>query len=183
MSDLARAFTIAPISGDEADHLLVRSDEYMAALYPPESNHLVSSESLRSGDALFLGAFLPEREVSEFADERNGLSQSRRCIGCVAARFYRDHGYAEIKRLFVDEDFRGNSISRRLMAAIEAGILAQQISCARLEMGIYQPEADSLYRSLGYYLIPPFGEYLLDPLSQFLEKRLHDGEDLEAPGI
>ena len=39
------------------------------------------------------------------------------------------------------------------------------------EMGISQPEADALYRSLGYREIPPFGDYLLDPLSQFLEKR------------
>jgi len=56
------------------------------------------------------------------------------------------------------------------MAAIEGDIVAQGIECARLEMGIYQPEADALYRSLGYRDIPPFGDYLLDPLSQFLEK-------------
>jgi putative acetyltransferase len=37
-------------------------------------------------------------------------------------------------------------------------------------MGIYQPEADALYRSLGYRDIRPFGDYLEDPLSQFLEK-------------
>jgi putative acetyltransferase len=56
------------------------------------------------------------------------------------------------------------------MSAIEAEILAEGIGCARLEMGIYQPEADALYRSLGYRDIQPFGDYLLDPLSQFLEK-------------
>ena len=56
------------------------------------------------------------------------------------------------------------------MAAIESEIVAQGIFCARLEMGIYQPEADTLYRSLGYREIQPFGDYLLDPLSQFLEK-------------
>jgi hypothetical protein len=39
-------------------------------------------------------------------------------------------------------------------------------------MGIYQPEAEALYRSLGYCETPPFGDYLFDPLSQFLEKRL-----------
>ena len=50
--------TLSPIRGGEADHLLVLSDEYMASLYPAESNHLVSSESLRTGDAAFIGAFL-----------------------------------------------------------------------------------------------------------------------------
>ena len=51
-------FSLAPVVGAEADHLLVLSDQYMASLYPAESNHLVSSESLRTGDAVFLGAFI-----------------------------------------------------------------------------------------------------------------------------
>ena len=50
----AVSISLAPIVGAEADHLLVLSDEYMASLYPAESNHLVSSESLRAGDAVFL---------------------------------------------------------------------------------------------------------------------------------
>ena len=37
--------SVKRIAGDEADHLLVQSDRYMAALYPAESNHLVSSAS------------------------------------------------------------------------------------------------------------------------------------------
>ena len=170
--------SLAPIVGAEADHLLVLSDEYMAALYPAESNHLVSSESLRTGDAIFLGAFTSSTmsSSSETADQpektRGLLSDGDvgECIGCVAARFYREAGYAEIKRLYVQEAYRGRGLSRTLMNAIEAEILAEGVDCARLEMGIYQPEADALYRSIGYRDIPPFGDYLVDPLSQFLEK-------------
>ena len=88
----------------------------------------------------------------------------------MAARFYREAGYAEIKRLYVQEAHRGRGLSRALMSAIEAVIVAEGIDCARLEMGIYQPEADALYRSLGYRDIEPFGDYLVDPLSRFLEK-------------
>ena len=172
------SISLAPIVGAEADHLLVLSDEYMAALYPAESNHLVSSESLRTGDAIFLGAFTSSTmsSSSETADQpektRGLLSDGDvgECIGCVAARFYREAGYAEIKRLYVQEAYRGRGLSRTLMNAIEAEILAEGIDCARLEMGIYQPEADALYRSIGYRDIPPFGDYLVDPLSQFLEK-------------
>ena len=172
------SISLAPIVGAEADHLLVLSDEYMAALYPAESNHLVSSESLRTGDAIFLGAFTSSTmsSSSETADQpeqtRGLLSDGEvgECIGCVAARFYREAGYAEIKRLYVQEAYRGRGLSRTLMNAIEAEILAEGIDCARLEMGIYQPEADALYRSIGYRDIPPFGDYLVDPLSQFLEK-------------
>ncbi len=42
----------------------------------------------------------------------------------------------------------------------------------RLETGIYQPEAIGLYRKYGYVEIEPFGSYLPDPLSLFMEKRL-----------
>tara|TARA_B100001059_G_scaffold100432_1_gene100008 strand:- start:6433 stop:6978 length:546 start_codon:yes stop_codon:yes gene_type:complete len=170
---LARDFSISPILGEEADCLLVRSDEYMASLYPAESNHLVSSESLRAGDALFLGAFVTGAHHSSFVSiETDQSPEHELCVGCVAARFYRDQRYAEIKRLFVDEVFRGNAIARALMSAIENGVLAEGINCARLEMGVFQPEAEALYLSMGYRVIPPFGDYLVDPLSQFLEKQL-----------
>jgi putative acetyltransferase len=174
----AVSISLAPIVGAEADHLLVLSDEYMASLYRAESNHLVSSESLRTGDAVFLGAFMPSMMSSSHETVEQSVEtgvpsprgESWQCIGCVAARFYREAGYAEIKRLYVQEAHRGLGLSRTLMSAIEAEILAEGIDCARLEMGIFQPEADALYRSIGYHNIPPFGEYLVDPLSQFFEK-------------
>ena len=166
--------TLSPIKGAEADHLLVLSDEYMASLYPAESNHLVSSKSLRTGDAVFLGAFLSSSpDAAGQPAKTDGLptgGETRQCIGCVAARFYRDSAYAEIKRLYVQEAHRGLGFARKLMLAIEAEILSEGINCARLEMGIYQPEADVLYRSIGYRDTQPFGDYLADPLSQFLEK-------------
>ena len=172
----AVSIALAPILDAEADHLLMQSDEYMASLYPAESNHLVSSESLRTGDAVFLGAFLSSSPDAAGqptnTDTMPSGSESGECIGCVAARFYREAGYAEIKRLYVQGAYRGLGLSRKLMSAIEAEILTEGIDCARLEMGIYQPEAEALYRSLGYRDIQPFGEYLADPLSQFLEKSL-----------
>jgi putative acetyltransferase len=174
---LSRDFSISPILGEEADRLLVRSDEYMASLYPAESNHLVSSESLRAGDALFLGAFVAgEHHSSAVSTETDQSPEHELCVGCVAARFYRNQRYAEIKRLFVDEVFRGNAIARTLMSAIEKGVLAEGIDCARSEMGIFQPEAEALYLSMGYRVIPPFGDYSYDPLSQFLEKQLCSDE-------
>ena len=178
----AVGISLAPIVGAEADHLLVLSDEYMASLYPAESNHLVSSKSLRTGGAIFLGAFItpsitpnmPSSPESTMQSMKNTAlpsgSEVGECIACVAARFYREAGYAEIKRLYVLEAYRGRGLSKALMSAIEAEILVEGIDCARLEMGIYQPEAEALYRSIGYHDIPPFGDYLVDPLSQFLEK-------------
>lgn len=40
----------------------------------------------------------------------------------------------------------------------------------RLETGVRQPAAISLYRQLGYQEIAPFGDYVQHPLSVFFEK-------------
>ena len=123
----AQAISLAPILGAQADHLLLLSDAYMASLYPAESNHLVSSESLRTGDACFIGAFLHVRHGS--GDEMTYQkpvavsAAALQCVACVAARFYRTEGYAEIKRLFVEERCRGAGLAKRLMARIEAEIV------------------------------------------------------------
>ena len=38
---------IKPVAGDEAGDLLRQSDDYMASLYPTESNHLVDPDALQ----------------------------------------------------------------------------------------------------------------------------------------
>ena len=133
----AVSISLAPILGAEADHLLVLSDEYMASLYPAESNHLVSSESLRTGDAVFLGAFLSSSpdaaDQPAKTDEPLSGSEVGDCIACVAARFFREAGYAEIKRLYVQEAHRGLGLSRKLMSAIELSLrLSWRVSLVRL---------------------------------------------------
>lgn len=42
----------------------------------------------------------------------------------------------------------------------------------RLETGVYQPEALALYGRAGYVERGPFGDYVADPLSVFMEKEL-----------
>ena len=134
--------TLSPITGEEAEHLLRLSDQYMASLYTSGSNHLVSSESLRQRDANRIGAFLigDAMIISHVtAVDCIGAERAATCIGSAAARFYRDEGYAEIKRLFIVAAHRGCGLARQLMVAIERDIVAEGIQCARLKMGIYQP--------------------------------------------
>ena len=50
------------------------------------------------------------------------------------------------------------------------GSLAEGIAMVRLETGVLQKAAIGLYESLGYCHIQPFGSYLDDPLSLFMEK-------------
>lgn len=74
--------------------------------------------------------------------------------------------------MFVDPEARGLKVGRRLLAAMEAKAERRGLTAIRLETGIHQPEAIGLYKSSGYVERPPFGSYLADPLSLFMEKRV-----------
>jgi len=134
--------------------LLDMSDAYAQSLYPPESNHLVDVSSLE------------QPTVSFFVARHDGA-----IVGCSALVEAGD-GTAEIKRMFVDPKARGLKVASKLMNALEAIAVAKSLRAVRLETGIYQPEAIALYRKYGYVQIEPFGSYLPDPLSLFMEKQL-----------
>jgi putative acetyltransferase len=145
-----------PYSGS-ARTLLEASDAYLGALYPPESNHLTSPDDLAQAHVRFLGYQV-------------GLD----VVGCGAVKILEDSTgrYGEIKRVFVLPDFRGRGISKALMEALEAHLIDQEVNLSRLETGIHQPEALGLYRRFGYVERGPYGNYVPDPLSVFMEKNL-----------
>ncbi|WEX78756.1 GNAT family N-acetyltransferase [Sinorhizobium numidicum] len=132
--------------------LLELSDVYAASLYPAESNHLVDI------------ATLEKPTVSFFVARRDG-----EIVGCCALVEAGDRT-AEIKRMFVDPEARGLKVGKRLLMAIEAKAERLGLTAIRLETGIYQPEAIGLYKTSGYVERTPFGAYLPDPLSLFMEK-------------
>jgi putative acetyltransferase len=137
-----------------ARELILRLDTLMSSLYPAESNHLLSVEALRQPNVTFLTAGV-DGEVA----------------GCGA--FVNQGGeYAEIKRMFVLPEFRGLKLGRRILDELENRARASGLALARLEMGIYQPEALLLYERAGYQRCGPFGDYSEDPLSIFMEKKL-----------
>jgi GNAT superfamily N-acetyltransferase len=83
-----------------------------------------------------------------------------------------DDRTAEIRRMYVRPECRGNGIGRRVLAALEDLAAGSQYSIAQLETGARQPEAIAMYRSAGYTDIPPFGPYLANPFSVCLRKTL-----------
>ena len=125
----------------------------MENLYPAESNHLLDVEELPQPGNHFLGAFIQERAA-----------------GCVA--LIAKSSYAEIKQLFLMESYRRAKIGLRLMQEVESLASRNHIRLLRLETGVSRPASNSLYESLGYQHIGPFGEYKADPLSIFMEKSL-----------
>ena len=122
-------------------------------MYPAESNHLDSLDELNKDNVRFVGAF---------ADGE--------MLGCGAVKLFAD--YAEIKRVYVPEIQRGRGIARAIMAVLERFAVDCNLPLARLETGIYQPEAIALYEALEYVRCGPFGDYGPDPVSVFMEKKL-----------
>lgn len=138
----------------EVRQLIALSDAYLAALYPPDSNHLVDVAALSAPGTMFLVA------------RRDG-----EVLGSIAFRLIAPE-HAEMKRMFVRADARGQGLGRRLLDALEEAARGRQIARISLETGIRQPEAIGLYRAAGYQECPPFGGYAPDPLSLFMTKRL-----------
>lgn len=147
------SITLREASSDEVSHLIAESTSLLLSLYPEESNHLVDAEDLSAEGNILLAALEGDEVVG--------------CVGLV------DRGsYAEVKRLFVLPPFRGQGIARVLMAELESRAHSASYRTLRLETGIHQPESMTLYESLGYRIRTPFGGYVDDPLSVFMEKKL-----------
>jgi putative acetyltransferase len=132
--------------------LLAASDAYVATLYPAESNHMLDVAALRRPEVTFVVARL------------NG-----RAVGCGAVVDSKE-GWAEIKRMFVSPAARGQQLGRRLLQMLESIASDRGATLLRLETGVKQREALSLYRSGGFIETGPFGHYKPDPLSVFMEK-------------
>jgi putative acetyltransferase len=113
-------------------------------------------------------------DPDEVAEGRGAFliaSRSGLPIGCGAVRRI-DEQQAEIKRMFVRSEERGNGVGRALLAALEAE--AQRLGLSRLvlETGIRQSEAIALYERAGFSRIAPFGEYVDSPLSVCMAKTI-----------
>jgi len=151
--------SVHPTSSGNARALFAGSDAHVAALYPADSNHLVSAEDLSTAPNLLLGAFTQQSPTTPIG-----------CVGLLVAG--QEPGTAEIKRLFVESSSRGVGVAQALMDHLEAEATQRGIRELRLETGIYQEESLGLYRGRGYVTIPPFGHYTEDPMSVFMAKRL-----------
>jgi len=81
-------------------------------------------------------------------------------------------GAAEVKRLYVRPEHRGEGYSRVIMGALERAAFRAGATRIVLETGTEQPEALGLYHAIGYDRRPNFGPYAHDPRSVCLVKDL-----------
>ena len=134
--------------------LLERLDAYLAGLYLPEQNHILSVSQLLAPGVSFVAA----RHLDAV-------------VGC-GALVPRGREYAEIKRMFVDPGARRKRIGKRILQHLESLATDEGFTVLRLETGTRQPEALALYERAGYRRISPFGEYGPNETSVFMEKTL-----------
>lgn len=92
-------------------------------------------------------------------------------VGCGAFKHY-DEATAEIKRMFVRPNARGNRVAARVLAELEVWAGETGHSRSILETGKKQPEAIALYTRSGYESIPNYGQYEGVSNSICMSKRL-----------
>ena len=92
-------------------------------------------------------------------------------VGCAAFKEY-EPGTVEIKRMFVDGDYRGKGIAAQILKELEnwAAELGYQTSI--LETANKQHEAIRLYQKCGYGVTENYGDYLGVEISICMRKGL-----------
>lgn len=138
----------------DAQALVIELDGFLTPLYPGESHHGYSVEKLiAQGVAFFV------------------LRVDGTAAACGGVQFF-EEGFGEIKRMYVRPAYRGRGLSKVMLAHLEDYTRSHGVDLLRLETGLYQIEAISLYEKMGYTRTGPFGPYTDDPLSLLYEKRL-----------
>jgi GNAT superfamily N-acetyltransferase len=115
------------------------------------------------------GEFLPPHGVFLVA-EVDGVP-----AGCGAWRALAqgpDGSRAEIKRVYVEPDFRRRGLAQLIVAALEDDAARAGHRWVVLNSGQKQPEALALYADRGYLPMPGYGVYACAPDAVFLGKEL-----------
>jgi len=82
-------------------------------------------------------------------------------VACGAFKEYSNEEgkIAEIKRMFTDQECRGQGVATHILRELEHWAVEVGFEQCILETGLAQPEAVALYAKNGYQRIPNFGQY------------------------
>jgi putative acetyltransferase len=139
---------------EDSKVLIAELEAVLEPQYPQESRHGYSVEKLL------------REEVAFFVIRCDGFP-----AGCGGVKLFGTE-YGEVKRMYVRPQFRGLGLAKLMLDHLAEYARERGVNLLRLETGIHQVEAIGLYERMGFYQIPPFGEYREDPLSVFFEKQL-----------
>ena len=139
--------------GPDALAMIGESEAELALLYAPEHRYAFSPEQLLDADVRFVVAH-----------------EDGHLLGCGGVAPC--DGYAELKRIFVTKDARKRGIAAQIVTALEQIARSEGYPRVRLETGLASPDALALYAKLDYREIGPFGSYVDNGSSVFMEKSL-----------
>ena len=134
--------------------LLRNAAAHSARLYPGKSEQNLRLEALRGRSVRFLVA----------------RDAGNRPLATAALLLHGD--WAEIKRMWVEEDARGCGVSKQMLSALIAIAQQECVRVLRLEAGSLGRAALALYDGAGFVPRGPFGSHKADPLSTFWEMHL-----------
>ena len=143
---------LEPANQPDVLALIDELDAYQKPLYPPESHHGIDIAALSQPNVLFAVA----------------RSDGGQAVACGALVVGAD--YAELKRMYTAPPQRGRGVARAGLSLLEDTARSQGCTVFMLETGHLQPEALAFYERAGYRLRGPFGDYVEDPNSVFMEK-------------
>lgn len=149
------------LTGEAVADLLQRHLDFTAGESPPESAHALDLEGLRVPGITFWCAW-------------DGDS----LLGCVALKALDtapgEPRHGEIKSMHTAEAARGRGVARALMVHLMAEARHRGYGRLSLETGSMESfaAARKLYASFGFESCAPFGDYVLDPYSEFMSVAL-----------
>ena len=147
--------SIKPVlpTNEQVTRLIGKLNDYQISLYGAERCNLETPESLVQNKAFMLGAF----------DE-----QTLAGIGAIKLA----DSYGEIKRMYVEEAYRGLSIAENILSRLEAYATQKGIVRIYLETGNKHQKALRFYRRQGYSQVERFGHYTPNEVSVYFEKTI-----------
>ncbi|WP_321827610.1 GNAT family N-acetyltransferase [Maribacter dokdonensis] len=110
---------------------------------------------------------LRDGDENAFYAQFNGIDALKNCVvfyldktlvACGAFKEFNEDS-VEIKRMFVQPDFRGKGIASKALKVLEEWAKELNYSYAVLETGLRQPEAIALYKKNNYTVIDNYAPY------------------------
>ena len=129
-------------------------DASLRGLYPGAPVHGIDVEDWRQRGGVLLVAWQQRRAVA--------------CVGYLPLA----QGRAEIKRLYVVPQLRGQGLAQRLLKLLLQHAASTGVHTLLAETGDQQLQAMVLFRRCGFSAIAPFGPYQHQPYSRCFARRL-----------
>jgi putative acetyltransferase len=153
------SISVEPFESADARKLIAALDAQLGALYPPENR------------------FGPRFTAGHAAEGRGTFLVVRlegRAVGCGAFTLL-DHGTAEVKRMYVAPEVRGQGAGRAVLDRLETTARSLGVDRLVLETGIHQHDAIRLYERAGFTRVECWGDYAAVPTSVCYEKVIGKG--------